>query len=60
MLFEYSNDFGNCGSLLTNRDVETVHTLTFLIQYCIDGNRALTNLTVSDDQFPLPPADGDH
>ena len=46
--------------LLTDSDIEALHSFAFLIDDRIDRNRGLAGLAVTDDQFPLSTSDRSH
>ena len=65
LLLEKSHDVSDCGSLLTDGDVDAVETLgvlTFLVDSllvndCVDSNGCLASLSISNDKFTLASSD---
>ena len=65
MFFEGSNNLGDRGGFLSAGNIDTVYRFAFFIKFPliddgIDCNGTFSRLSVSDDQFPLTPSDGDH
>jgi hypothetical protein len=48
------------GPLLTDGDVDALHTQTALVDDGVDGHRGLAGLAVADDQLTLATTDGGH
>ena len=66
--FEGAHDVGNCGSLLTNGDVDAVKPLVdlgfvvkgfLLINDCVDSNGGFASLSITDNQLSLSSTNGD-
>src|SRR5699024_10460219 len=60
VFFQSSNQFCNCGRLLSDSYINTDHTFALLIQNSICSNGSLSCLTVPDDQLTLSPSDRKH
>ncbi len=54
------NNTRHCGSLLPYGHVDAEHIFFLLVDNCVHGNSRFSSLTVTDDQLPLSPADGEH
>src|SRR3984885_9561539 len=54
------DDLGHRGCPLANCAVDAEHVLTALVYDGIDGNGRFPGLAIAEDQFALPPPDGDH
>ena len=67
MILENLDDVGNCGSLLSDSDVDAEKLLvlissievSFLVDDGIDGDSGLSGLSVTNDQLSLSSSDGD-
>ena len=60
VFFQFAYYVGNGRSLLADRNVDTGHVLTFLIDDGVNRNSCLAGLTVANDQFALTAADRHH
>src|SRR5690606_2725617 len=60
VLFQLAHHVGNGRLLLTDRDVDTLNAGIFLVDDGVDGDRGLTDLTVTDDQLTLATANRGH
>ena len=58
--FKLAHDVGDRGGLLTDRDVHADQVLALLVDDRVDGDGGLARLTVTDDEFALAAADGNH
>lgn len=57
---EFLQNVGHSRLFLSNGYVNTDDVATLLIDDGVDGNGCLAGLAVTEDQFPLAPADGNH
>jgi len=57
-LREFSEDAGGLGFLLSYRDVDADHVLSFLVHDRVDRDGRLAGLPVADDELALTTADG--
>ncbi len=60
VLFQFAHHRGYRRGFLPDSDVDTFDPCTFLVDDRIDGNRCLADLTITDDQLPLPATDRYH
>ena len=60
VFFELTNDVGDRGSLLADGDINADEVLALLVDDRIERDGGLTRLTVTDDQFALAAAHGNH
>ena len=60
IFFKDAKGTSNSSFLLTDRYVDTNHTLAFLINDRIDGDGGLTSLAVTDNQLALTTTNRDH
>mmetsp|Transcript_9353 Transcript_9353/g.20787 ORF Transcript_9353/g.20787 Transcript_9353/m.20787 type:complete len:370 (-) Transcript_9353:645-1754(-) len=61
LVIELSDELGDGGSLLSHTDVDTGEgiLLRLLVNNGVNGNRGLSSLTISNDQFTLSTSNGD-
>ena len=59
-LAQHLHNVGHRSCLLTDGHVDADHVLILLVQDRVDRDGGLTGLAVTDDQFALATADGDH
>ena len=57
---ERLHEAGDRARLLSDRDIDADDVLIFLIEDGVEGDGGLARAPVADDEFALPPADGEH